>query len=414
MNLKEQRKQALDEARAIAERAKSAGRDLTDAEVTTIDAKVAEVAELDKKITAAAKSKDGLDRLAGIGKYESKTGGLDPFDEDGSEWPAVDAPVTTLFSSKHAGELVARGLMTANGPGGQKAVPTSVARTIPIFVDPEPVGEGGRQDSIFDIIPAVTAITPAWTYRRATTRELDARIVGTGEVKPSSVLDFEDVTNKLGVIATLAGPISEQTLQDYRELVRFINTELLLGIRLRLEDEVFSGSGEPINSTDDPTKVVGEHFQGILNTTGVLEQAFTGDGLGSIAVATTRLEADGYTLSGIAIHPDDWVTLTTARNASGAYDLGGPVDPAARTVWGHPVRLTRGLPAGTALAVTAGSAAIRPHLNGLEARAVTINDDAARNQVRIRVEGRFGFDLYRPGGLCTIQLTDDEGDEGEG
>lgn len=411
MNLKEQRVAVLKAARDVAQKALDEGRNLTSVEAAQIDGAVADAEELAARISESAKSRDTLDRIAGVGKYESKSGTLPGWDDDGNDWPAVDAPATTLFSSKHAGELVARRLMTAHGPGGQKAVPTSVAQTIPVVVDPEPIGEGGRQDSIFDIIPAVTTGTPAWTYRRATTRELDAQIVGTGEVKPSSVLDFEDVTNKLGVIATLAGPISEQTLQDYPALVRFINTELLLGIRLRLEDEVFSGTGEPINSTSDPSKVVGEHFQGILNTTGVLDQAFTGDGLGSIAVAATRLEADGYTLSGIAIHPDDWVALTTARNASGAFDLGGPIDPAARTVWGHPVRLTRGLPAGTALAVTDGSAAIRPHIHGLEARAVTVNDDAARNQVRIRVEGRFGFDLYRPGGLCTIELTagDDEG-----
>ncbi|MGO2537555.1 MAG: phage major capsid family protein, partial [Brachybacterium tyrofermentans] len=153
----------------------------------------------------------------------------------------------------------------------------------------------------------------------------------------------------------------------------------------------------------------GEHFGGILITSGVLQQDFTGDGLGSIAVASTRLESDGFTVSGVAMHPNDWVALATTRNTSGAFDLGGAVDAAARTIWGHPVRLTRGLPEGTAVVVTAGSAAIRPHVHGLDVRAVAINDDAIRNQVRIRAEGRFGFDLYRPAGFCAVTLTSTAG-----
>ncbi|EYT50577.1 phage major capsid protein [Brachybacterium muris] len=403
MNLKEQRRAALAAARAIASKAKAENRDLTDEEVRQIDAKIAEVAELDRRIEAAAKSAAALDHLAGIGP----DGSLDPeWDDDGDGWPVVEKNTTTVFSAKQGSELVARRLMTARGTGGAKAVPTNTAQTVPIVVDVDPVGQGGRVDTIFDIIPAVTTASPAWTYRRATTRELNAQIVGTGELKPTSVLEFEDVTNQVGVIATLAGPISEQVLQDYSAMVRFIQAELLLGIRLRLEDEVFSGTGEAINSTSEPTKEVGKHFQGILNTTGVLDQAFTGDGLGTIAVAATRLEADGYSVSGIAIHPNDWVALVTARNTSGTFDLDGPVDAAARTIWGHPVRLTRGLPEGKALAVSHGAAAIRPHVHGMDVRAVTIGDDAARNQVRIRAEGRFGFDLYRPGGFCAINLAD--------
>ncbi|TDP78443.1 HK97 family phage major capsid protein [Brachybacterium sp. AG952] len=409
MNLKKQRADALAEAQAIAARAKAAGRDLTDGEVAVIDQKIAEVQELDKQLERAAKSMDAVDRFAEAGAYERKDGGLAGWADDGTEWPALDQSRPTIFQAKVGGEMVARRLMSATGPGGAKALPTTTAQTVPVVIDADPVSQGGRIDTILDIIPAVTTVAPAWTYRRATSREFAAQIVGTGEVKPTAAIQFEDVRNELGVIATVAGPISEQTLQDYPALVRFIQGELLLDIRLRLEDEVFSGTGSDITAADEPGKIVGQHFRGILNTTGVLQQEFTGDGLGAIAVAATRLESDGFTVDGVAMHPTDWVALTTKRNANGGFDLGGAVDAAARTVWGHRVRLTRGLPEGTAVVVTAGSAAIRPHVHGLDVRAVTINDDAIRNQVRIRAEGRFGFDLYRPGGFCAVTLTDDAG-----
>lgn len=361
MNLKEKRANALAEAQTIAVRAKSVGCDLTANEASVIDQKIAEVQELDKKVAKAAESKDSLDRLAGVGKYEHDSDRrLSPWDNDGTEWPSLDQARPTVFSAKTGGEMIARRLMSATGPGGAKALPTTTAQTVPVMIDADPISKGGRFETVLDIIPAVSIVAPAWTYRRATGRTMAARIVGTGEVKPTSQLEFEDVTNRLGVIVTVAGPISEQTLQDYPALVRFLQGELLLDVRLRLEAEVFSGTGEDIAAADGPGKIVGQHFQGILNTTGALQQEFTGDGLGTLAVAATRLEADGFTVDGIATHPTDWVALATNRNTSGAFDLGGAVDAAARTIWGHRVRLTRGLPEGSAVGVTAGYAAIRP------------------------------------------------------
>ena len=103
------------------------------------------------------------------------------------------------------------------------------------------------------MLPVVPVETPAWTYRRGTVRELNAAVVGTGEVKPGSRIEFEDVTNTLAVIAHVAGPLPESTLIDYPAMVRFVQDEMLLGVRLAVEDEVFAGSGGVITSADGRT-----------------------------------------------------------------------------------------------------------------------------------------------------------------
>ena len=114
MNLKKQRADALAEAQAIAERAKAAGRDLTDGEAAQIDQKIAEVVDLDKKIALAAEDSKRLEQFAGTGD-----------DEDG------DGTASRLiFGRKGAGRRAAEALMSATtGPLGAKVMPTSVPQT---------------------------------------------------------------------------------------------------------------------------------------------------------------------------------------------------------------------------------------------------------------------------------------------
>src|SRR5690606_3462543 len=66
MNLKQQRAAALKAAQDIVAQAKADGRDLTDAETTEVEAKTAEISELDIKIEKAAKSAELVSRISSI------------------------------------------------------------------------------------------------------------------------------------------------------------------------------------------------------------------------------------------------------------------------------------------------------------------------------------------------------------
>lgn len=365
MNLKAMRAAALKAGKDIAAKAKADGRDLTADEVTAIDAKIAEVVDLDQKLAMAAKSKVSIDRLAGVG---------DDDDEDGEGMAS-----RLVFGRKGAGRRAAEALMSATaGPMGAKIMPTSVPQTVPLREDALPIAREGRPVTVFDLLPALVSQTPGWYFRQQVGRTFNAGIVGTGEVKPDSEITFRDIENRLAVFAHIAGPISEHTLRDSAALGEFLQSELIYGLRLAVEDEVFNGDGSDIIG-EDGTSVVGKHFAGLLNTTGMLDQPFTTDAVTTIAAGASRLEATGFNVAGVAIHPDDWLTMTTTRHNGGGFDLGGAVDAAARTVWGHQVVVSGGIPSGTAVALSQGSAAIRIGAEGLEVRAITINDDPARN-----------------------------------
>src|SRR5690348_12308877 len=105
MNLKQQRAAALKAAQDIVAQAKADGRDLTDAEQVEVEAKSAEVADLDKKIEAAAKSADLVARIGSIDPEAKAT--------DDADQPSAKSLGDHFV--KHAGDQLAR----AKGPDGQ-------------------------------------------------------------------------------------------------------------------------------------------------------------------------------------------------------------------------------------------------------------------------------------------------------
>lgn len=400
MNLKEQRAAALKAAQDVVSKAQTAGRDLTDNEMTTVEAKMTEVKDLDAKILKAADSRALMDRIAASDRAYDENG--EPLDLD----TGAKAAGLTIFQMKHAGRDLARRLMSTTGPGGVKAMPTDRVQTVPDVVDYEPIVDGRRQPSVFDLFDLRPTTSPSWTFRKAVRKDVAAAMVGTGQVKPTSQIDFVEVTNQLAVFANVGGPLPEPTLWDYPALASFLSSELLYGLQIALEDEVFSGNGGNITDATDTEKVVGKHFTGLLNASGVLDQPFSVDGVTTLAIAVQRLESDGHDVAGIALNPQDWLALTTKRNASGEFDLGGAIDAPARTIWGKGVRLTRGLPQGTSVVIAREAAALRAGQEGLQVKPIQINDDALRNLVRVRAEARWALDLYRPGGICVTHLTD--------
>jgi HK97 family phage major capsid protein len=182
-------------------------------------------------------------------------------------------------------------------------------------------------------------------------------------------------------------------LIDNDALASFVQTQLLYGISMALEAEVLSGDGGA------------NHLQGILSTTGVQQQGFVQDELTTLRTAITSLEVIGYEAKVFVLNSEDWAALETARNESGQFDLGSPVNRAERRIWGAQVVTSPKIERGTALVldlsalnVDAGSEGIHIEWDGSGALF-------EKNQVRARVEGRFGLSVTLPAGIVSIDLT---------
>lgn len=395
MGLKEQRAAELKAAQDIVDRVKAAGRDLTDTEAQQIEDHLEKARGLQEQLGRQEKSARLLDELSSGTEYDQDGAPL-PSGEDGG-----DEGRRIVLGRKGYGAAVAERVMTARTVDGRKALPTDAVQAVPIVDTGLLVAENRRPLTIFDAIPAIVR-PPRYHYRRAVGRSFAAGIVAPGAEKPESDLTLEEVDGRLEVFAHLTPGVDEYVLADAPELARFIGDELGYGLRLAVEEEVVNGSGEVIEGDT-------RHLTGLLSTTGTLDQEHRVDALTTIAAAAGQLEGKGHAASAFILNPSDWLDLTTARNSGGSFDFGAAVDAAQRRVWGVPVVTSETMPAGTAVGFASDAVAITTDSIGIQLRAGAVGDDFRRNRVRIRAEGRFGLDVYRPAGVVVAHLTDTAG-----
>lgn len=371
MNLKTQRAATVQAAQDIVAKAKAENRDLTKTEVDQIEAHVAEVKSIDKKI-------EGQATMDAIGKL----------------WAGEDTGRKHLALIGRGAKAAAHAIVEGMVDGTKALVPAgTVTTTVPTL---ETITETGRPlGTLLEALPLVQHATPTYRYLRQTARTNNAAPVAVGGTKPTSVMSLTPVDSALTVIAHMSEPVDKYVLQDNGSLQRFVSAELLYMLGAKIEDQVLNGSGTAPN------------LRGILNTSGIQTQAYVTGRLETLRAAITALETSGYEASTIVLSPTDWAAIETTRaGTSGTFDLGGPIDRAARRVWGVPVVTANALTAGTGLVFDDDALAVATDTAGIETRwSDATADDFSKNQLRARVEGRFGLDVYQPAAIVKATLT---------
>ena len=89
--------------------------------------------------------------------------------------------------------------------------------------------------------------------------------------------------NQLRAVVDISEQIPHYLLSDSSQLERFVEDELVYGLRKAVETEVLAGAG------------TGEHFTGILSTSGIVTQAFATNALTSVRKTLTSLDVAGST-----------------------------------------------------------------------------------------------------------------------
>lgn len=242
--------------------------------------------------------------------------------------------------------------------------------------------------------------TGSFSYLRQTTRTNNAAPVAVGGLKPTSAYGLERITSDLTTIAHLSDPIPRQFIEDQADLQTFIEAEMLGGILAALDAQILSGSG------------VSPDLRGILNTAGIQSQAFTSNKLDTARRALTLLQTAGVIgdtdeTGGLAfvLHPSDWEFVESVRTADGEYLGGGPVDSTARSLWGVPVVVSTSVAANTGILGYWPAAYLASRGPIDIAWSENVSDDFERNQVRWRVEGRFGLAVTAPSAFVSIALA---------
>lgn len=377
-----------DELLGIKSRATNEKRNFTNAEMQTIETKSARATELKAHIARIEKSEKALADLVNFGR-----------DDDGDD--LTDAKTSYLALTGARGAKAARKFATALAEaGGTKALPGSTVATQVIF-EPTPIEPQRIPTSILDLLRVKQRQSPTWKGIRQTGFTNNATVVPAGAKKPTSPISIDPTDGFVVVVAHLSEYVDTYLLKDNDTLSSFVERNLFWGLKEALEEEILNGTGVD-DTFDGKTR---KNIKGILNTTGVRQQTYTGDRLVTLRAASTKLETTGFTTDAYVVNPADWEAIETHRNTSGQFDLGGAVNLAKRRVWDAPVVTSSRLAVGTALALSLDSLNLDTDELGIHTMWYQGDEGFERNQIRARVEGRFGLSVERPEGIVVAELT---------
>jgi HK97 family phage major capsid protein len=317
VNLKAQRAAALKAAQDIVAKAQAESRALTADEQAEVQAKTAEIADLDAKIKSAADSDALMSRLASLG------GGKVEDEKDGDQ-PQAAKSLGEHFAKSVGAEGLAR-LKSVRGtslsttefkantdpqltPSAFSPVLTQVDRT---------VVQGFRRASIADLLGTGTlgGNSNAVTYFVEGAAEGNFATVAEGGQKPQ--LHIADPTSRTDSLKKIAGwwDTSDEMIEDLDFWVSEINNRGLYLLSMVEESQLLNGDG------------TGTNVLGLLNRSGIQTetQAATGDSAqDAIFRAMTKVQtATGLTADSIVINPADYQALRLSKDSNGQYYGGG-------------------------------------------------------------------------------------------
>ncbi|WP_164202923.1 phage major capsid protein [[Micrococcus luteus] ATCC 49442] len=378
---------AAQDARTIAEKATTAGRDLT----------TEEKASYDRHMT---KGRDALDEFKRAKSDEEIRAQVKTLAAEIGEPVSVSGHGSGRRGrgswAKAAADRMAK-TMTAETDGQKSLITGSIGVPAPIETDIVTMSEAPR--SLLELIPAKGlnggyGTGNSFSFLRQTVRTNNAAPVPDGALKPTSVYSLAEVEDRVRVIAHLSEPVPERYFADHANLEDFLRTEMEAGLYLALENQVVHGDG------------TGENLTGLLNTSGIIVQAFVTDALTSIRKAMTSLEVYGITPTALVLNPVDAEALDLLREsgATGQYLLGDPGGDGVEKLWKVPRVPSNAVAAGTAL------------LGDWQQAQVIVREDATlaldrsgenftKNLVTMRFEGRFGFAVKRPNAFVEVALA---------
>ena len=164
------------------------------------------------------------------------------------------------------------------------------------------------------------------SYIRQTARTNNAAAVARHAQKPTSVYELTQIVDRTRTIAHISEPVAIQDLDDNENLDLFIESELVHGLRLGLENEVVNGDG------------TGESMEGLLTVITATE-AFNTDLLETTRNAVTTLEEAEVEPNAWLMSPANWATIEKTKATTGEFIIGdnNPVDLPQRRLHSIPV-----------------------------------------------------------------------------
>ena len=257
-----------------------------------------------------------------------------------------------------------------------------------------------KPNTLLDLVTVGTTNSPWLEYRQLISVTNNAKIVpeaqtnNTAEnLKPLSELqtvtaDAKAFTYADGIEATT------QELNDDGALASLINGILMQNLRDEIERVILSGDEDD----DEPN--------GILNTTGVLQQDFSTDMVTTMRKAKTLLRTSSSTIArAVVLNPEDDEAFDLLTDGAGKFYGNGPFGEGPSSIWAVPRVTSDAVPVGTAIMGDFSQVQLLIY-EALSILAFNQHKDyAQRNLVYIRAEQRALQMLRQPARLALIDLA---------
>jgi HK97 family phage major capsid protein len=364
-----ERADQLAKAQGIVNAAKAGGRDLTADESTTVEGIFARIDEIDRQEKSAKEADALMARLGGSG----------------------DATPTGTGAGFRWAKSVSDRMTATASAGGVKALLTGEVATGPA-VDVAALPD--KPTRLLDLIPRADLSENTFAYLRQTVATNNAAVVADGALKPTSVYTFDEIEDRARVIAHLSEPFPIRYADDHTSMVEVLSSQMFGGVWSKIEDLIVNGTG------------AGEQWAGILATAGTTTVPFATDVVTTLRKARTALEIKGERVTAVAMNPADVEALDLIREngATGGFLLDGT---AYEMIFGRGVQGVPSIavPAGTAIAGDWSQVRLRVRQGVHSVAATQAGDLFDKNQMKLRTEGRYGFQFLRPQALAVVDLT---------
>lgn len=385
MNLKDKRAAALKAAQELIQQAKAEGRDLTDDEFSTVEAKNAEIADLDIQIKKA----DLVYSITSLGTSE----------DDGEQAQAKS--LGDHFVKEASGRFVKGERFAASAPEFKApVVTTGLQRTDYGSVVPVAL----RRPVVADLFPSGSVSGNAHTYWVEGTVTDGSGAVAENSLKGEVAGQFTPVTETLTKLAGWTKE-SDELIEDFPALASVVDNRLLQRLALREEDQLLNGSGTAPN------------LRGILNRSGIqteTQAAAPDTAAEAIFRAITKVQTATFMDADfIVINPADYQALRLSKDGNGQYFGGGffygeygngAVDGGYPSLWGKRTIVTSAIAAKTVL-VGSSQAAQVFRKGGVRVEMANQNeDDFVNNRVTVLAEERLLLAVYRPAAFVKVTL----------
>ncbi|MBN8428296.1 MAG: phage major capsid protein [Xanthomonadales bacterium] len=246
-----------------------------------------------------------------------------------------------------------------------------------------------RKLTLLDALPRLAVFSGSFEFERLDNYLSAAAYQATeGSAKAQTSVPSALQTSAITTIAHFVRA-SEQVLSDQPALQMMLGTLLSYGVLRKLENEIVAGS-------------TSGKIQGLATVaTAFAPSASSGPLVDSVGEMLTALDIEGWNAGLIVLHPNDWHSIRSERNAQSSYVASGWNLPAAPSIWGVPVVTSPACAEGHPIAFDPSQTVL------LDRQQATVEvgrsgDDFTENVLTLRGELRAGLAVFSPSAVLRL------------